>query len=159
MKQISEEKMLQTLDIPDWRHMTKDKVLEFASQMYRLDPEVAKHAISQFPKFSEMGTNIVATLKESLTDIYELDGKYIDKAYAINEKILDDLEIQLKRPFQSAKSRANIINAMIEVSNNIGKLENERHSFLSDGFKTVATTAIAVITVAGTILGINIKKT
>lgn len=159
MKQISEEKMLQTLDIPDWRHMTKDKVLEFASQMYKLDPEVAKHAISQFPKFSEMGINIVATLKGSLTEIYELDNKYVDKAYALNEKILDELESQLNRPFQSAKSRANIINAMIEVSNNINKLESERHHFVSDGFKTVATTAVAVISVAGTILGINIKKT
>lgn len=158
MKQISEEKMLQTLDIPDWRHMTKDKVIEFASQMYKLDPEVAKRAINQFPKFSEMGTNIVATLKDSLTELYESDNKHMDKAYEINEKILDKLENQLHRPFLSAKSRANIINAMIEVSNNINKLESERRHFVSDGFKTVATVAVAIISVAGTVLGVNIKK-
>lgn len=159
MKQISEEKMLKTLDIPDWRYMTKDKVLEFASQMYKLDPEVAKQAISQFPNFSEMGINIVATLKDSLTEICESDDKHMDKAYAINEKILDKLEAQLNRPFQSAKTRENIINAMIEVSNNINKLESDRRHFVSDGFKTVATAAVAVISVAGAILGINIKKT
>lgn len=159
MKQISEEKMLKTLDIPDWRHMTKDKVLEFASQMYKLDPEVAKQAINQFPNFSEMGINIVANLKDSLTEICESDDKHMDKAYAINEKILNKLETQLNRPFQSAKTRENIINAMIEVSNNISKLESERRHFVSDGFKTVATAAFAVISVAGAILGINIKKT
>lgn len=159
MKQISEEKMLKTLDIPDWRYMTKEKVLEFASQMYRLDPEVAKHAINQFPNFSEMGINIVSTLKDSLTEICESDDKHMDKAYAINEKILEKLDTQLKRPFQTAKSRENIINAMIEVSNNINKLESERRHFISNGFKTVATAAVAVISVAGAILGANIKKT
>lgn len=159
MKQISEEKMLQTLDIPDWRHMTKDKVLEFASQMYKLDPEVAKHAISQFPNFSELGINIVATLKDSLTEICESDDKHMDRAYEINEKILDKLEIQLNRPLQTSKSREKIINAMITVSNNINELEHERRHFVLNGFKAVATAAVAVISIAGAVLGANVKKT
>ena len=38
----NELQVLKKLDIPDFRHMTKDKVIAFASMIPRMDPEVAK---------------------------------------------------------------------------------------------------------------------
>ena len=34
--------------------MTKDKVINFASMLQNMDPEVAKKAIEQFPEFAKM---------------------------------------------------------------------------------------------------------
>ncbi|WP_156951394.1 hypothetical protein [Lacrimispora aerotolerans] len=42
---ITEQKVLNKLDIPDFRHMTKDKVMGFASMLPDMDPEVAKKAL------------------------------------------------------------------------------------------------------------------
>jgi hypothetical protein len=49
---MSEEKVLKKLDIVDFRHLTKDKVIKMASMLDKMDPEVAKKALEQFPEFA-----------------------------------------------------------------------------------------------------------
>ena len=41
----SEEKVLKKMDIVDFRHLTKDKVIKMASILDKMDPEVAKKAL------------------------------------------------------------------------------------------------------------------
>lgn len=41
-KQLTEQEVLEILDIPDFRHMSKDKVMKFASELPNMDPQVAK---------------------------------------------------------------------------------------------------------------------
>lgn len=60
MKRITSEKqLLKQLGISDFRHITKDKLLAFTSNIDKVDPEVAKAAISQFPNFKEMVSDIL----------------------------------------------------------------------------------------------------
>lgn len=60
MKRITSEKqLLKQLGISDFRHITKDKLLAFTSSIDKVDPEVAKAAISQFPNFKEMVSEIL----------------------------------------------------------------------------------------------------
>lgn len=49
---LSEKKVLKKLGIEDFRHMTKDKIVQFASMLPQMDPEVAKKALEQFPATS-----------------------------------------------------------------------------------------------------------
>ena len=53
---ISEQKVLKKLGISDFRHMTKDKIVTFASMLPYMDPEVAKKALDQFPSFKELAS-------------------------------------------------------------------------------------------------------
>ena len=39
---IDERKALKMLDIPDFRHMTKEKAVQLVSMLDRVDPSVAK---------------------------------------------------------------------------------------------------------------------
>lgn len=60
MKRITSEKqLLKQLGISDFRHITKDRLLAFTSSIDKVDPEVAKAAISQFPNFKEMVSEIL----------------------------------------------------------------------------------------------------
>lgn len=45
-KSLNEVEVLKQLDIPDFRHMTKDKVINFASMLQNMDPEVAKKQLN-----------------------------------------------------------------------------------------------------------------
>ena len=45
---LTEANVLKKLDIEDFRHLTKDKVITMASMLDRMDPEVAKKALEQF---------------------------------------------------------------------------------------------------------------
>ena len=47
-RKLTEAKVLKTLEIPDFRHMTKDKIGSFVSMLPNMDPEVAKKALDQY---------------------------------------------------------------------------------------------------------------
>ena len=60
---LSEKKVLKKLGIPDFRHMTKDKVMSFATMLPYMDPEVAKKALEQFPSFKDLAGDMVTQYK------------------------------------------------------------------------------------------------
>ena len=41
-KYLTEQKVLRKLGIPDFRHLTKDKVIKMAAMLDKMYPEVAK---------------------------------------------------------------------------------------------------------------------
>ena len=61
-KSLTEAKVLTKLGIPDFRHLTKDKVVSFVSMLPHMDPEVAKKALEQFPEFSSTALSITESL-------------------------------------------------------------------------------------------------
>ena len=81
MKRITSEKqLLKQLGISDFRHITKDKLLAFTSNIDKIDPEVAKSAISQFPNFKEMVSDILNNYFVFSKDLIIIDQE--------NEKIM-----------------------------------------------------------------------
>ena len=64
-KPLSEVQVLKKLDIADFRHLTKEKVMTMATMLDKMDPEVAKKALEQFPDFAN-------TMKNMLTDYKQL---------------------------------------------------------------------------------------
>lgn len=60
---LTEQKVLKKLGISDFRHMTKDKIVKFASMLPYMDPEVAKKALDQFPAFKELVSQLVVEYK------------------------------------------------------------------------------------------------
>lgn len=156
--ELTENEVLQQLDIPDWRHMTKDKIIEFTSSMQYMSPEVAKKALEQFPDFSKLGSSMVTTLKETLEIINSENNKSVSEAYAINMRILDNLEKELNKKFILPRQREKIIESMLQVSKNMSELDTQNKYFLNGNLKIVSTTIAAVFSVAGSILGSNILK-
>lgn len=43
--ELTEQQVLQVLNIPDFRHLSKDTVMAFASMVSDMDPDVAKKAL------------------------------------------------------------------------------------------------------------------
>ena len=63
-RQISEKDLLRLLDIPSFRHISKDKLVSFVSTLPEIDPEVAKKALEQFPDFATAMIEITERYKE-----------------------------------------------------------------------------------------------
>ena len=49
---LSEQKVLKQLKIDNFRQLSKDTIMKFASSINQMDPEVAKKALEQFPEFA-----------------------------------------------------------------------------------------------------------
>ncbi|RGG56132.1 hypothetical protein [Blautia sp. AF19-10LB] len=50
---LTEQKALKKLGIEDFRHLTKDKAIMMVSMLDKMEPEITKKAIEQFPHFSD----------------------------------------------------------------------------------------------------------
>lgn len=137
-KTLSEQKVLKKLGIPDFRHMTKDKVIKFASMLPRMDPAVAKEAIDQFPQFKEMASELTDALKDMADKAFkssEESQKYFyeacNNAIATLNKELDDDEID-------AVERERIRNHIIQVLQMIGDKDSEH----KDLVRNIVNTAV-----------------
>lgn len=78
-KPLSEEKVLKQLNISDFRHLSKDTVMKFASSIQKMDPEVAKKALEQFPDFADAVKDGVSEYKEVAKEVIKSSDKDHDK--------------------------------------------------------------------------------
>ena len=69
-KPLSEKKVLKKLKIHIFEQLGKGTVMRFASQINKMDPEVAKKALEQFPNFA-------AEVKDAITEYKDIAIKII----------------------------------------------------------------------------------
>ena len=91
-KPLNEQKVLDKLGIDDFRHLSKEKVIEFVSLVPNMEPEVAKAAIEQFPEFSSVMKSIMIDYKQEIESALNQNDDTVKKYYNACDKILDSLD-------------------------------------------------------------------
>lgn len=145
-KQLSEVQVLKALDIPDFRHITKDKVMSFASMLNNMEPEVAQRALEQFPEFAHMAL-------EALQDYKGIVEKAQDNAAASSKQCLE-LYNEVIQALKACLSKEDIpfeekkyyIEKMMEVAKMAEAKDTEGKQF---NWKIVGSAAAAVVVVLG----------
>ena len=56
---LTADQVKQYLNITDFRHLSKDKLIEFVSAIPEMDKDVAIRIIEQFPEFTRCATSLV----------------------------------------------------------------------------------------------------
>lgn len=144
-----EDKVLRNLDIPDFRHMTKDKVVSFVSMLPQMDPDVAKRALEQFPAFAETSLAIVNCLKDSLQLAAGSNAANMAEFNARCQEALDALNTVLLREELSDAGREQVINGILEIADLMSRKDTENKAFLVELFRGIlfgACVAIACLT-------------
>lgn len=145
------------MNIADFRHLTKDKVISMASMLDKMDPEVAKKALEQFPEFTntakEMLTNYKETLDRGLSDNKESVQSYYDSCSVI----LDSLKKELENEQLSFEYKKYIVDKMFEISKMVGEKDSENKKFISTLVGTGGVAVVAAIAVLASVLGGNTK--
>lgn len=154
-RSLTEKQVLKKLKIEDFRHLTKDKVIAMASMLDRMDPEVAKKALEQFPDFANTMKEVLIQYKENLDILLKENGDSVRAYYDSCDAIISSLQKELEREELSFDERKFIIDKMLEVNQMKGMKDTENKKFLA----TLAMCGVAVVTmVAGTlaaVLGAN----
>ena len=96
---MSEAKVLKKLDIADFRHLTKDKVIKMASMLDKMDPEVAKKALEQFPEFANTTKEMLTEYKESLDKGLEPNNESVKAVYDTYNAVITSLQKELDNVF------------------------------------------------------------
>lgn len=149
-RSLTEKQVLKKLGIPDFQHMTKDKVVCFVSMLPYMDPEVAKKALEQFPTFADLARTIVTEYKVIVDTLIKDNASSQNSVYGSCNNILDSLRDDL-----TPEERDRIEDKMIEVAKILSEKDSENKKFLTKVMVIVGITVSAVTGAAAAILGSN----
>lgn len=154
---LTEQKVLRKLGIKDFRHLTKDKVITMASMLDKMDPEVAKKALEQFPEFSNTAREMLIVYKDTLDKSLESNRESVESYYDSCKSIIEILQKQLDDENFSFEEKKYIIDKMLEISKMMGEKESENKKFIAT-MAVVATVGVGIVTVGlASALGGNTK--
>ena len=152
-KTLSEKKVLKKLGIDDFRHLTKDKVMVMAAMLDRMDQEVAKKALEQFPDFSGTMREIFGEYKISLDKGLDANDKSVISYYAACDAIIAACQKELDKESLSFEERQQIFDRMLEVANMKGTKDTENKKFIATlgmlGLGALSITATVLLTALG----------
>jgi len=152
---LTEQQVLKKLKIEDFRHLTKDKVIAMASILDKMDPEVAKKALEQFPDFAKTMKEVLIEYRESIDILLKENGNSVKSYYDSCDVVLSSLQKELDREELTFENRKYIIDKMMEVNQLKGMKDSENKKFLA---VLAMCGTVAVTVVAGTlaaVLGAN----
>ena len=154
---MTEDKVLRKLDIPDFRHMTKDKVVSFVSMLPQMDPEVAKCALEQFPAFAETSLAIVNCLRENLGDIVDSNAANAAEFNARCQEALNALETLLLRDDLSDAGREQAINGIMGVLELMREFDRENKAFLKGLLQDILAVSLIIVICLTIPLGLKLN--
>lgn len=150
---MSEQEVLQRLDIPDFRHMSKDKVMAFASMLNSMEPEVAKKAIEQFPQFAKMTLEALEDYKQVIDRSLDQNADSTKQCYTIYNEILVALRCCVSQENIPFEQKRYYIEQMKEIAQMAERKDSQNKAFIWKVLSTAATLVLAVAVIGGSVLG------
>lgn len=157
-KTYSEQKALKKLGISDFGEMTKEKAGKFTSMIPKMDPEVAKKAMEQFPMFKELGTEVLSNIKLSIENVLSSNSLSQQEVYQGYRMVLESLEKELEQDSISCEERRVIEDKMISIVNQMAEKDSENKKFLEKMAATGTGIGIALLGLASIAIGVRWKS-
>lgn len=153
---LTEKQILKKMGIPDFRHVTKDKIISFASLLPKMDKEVAMKALEQFPCFASASLDMIKNYKTILEKTIETVADSNRQTIDVYLNLMGNYEEILHQEKMSFDEQIYILNEMKDIAILIDKCENENKNTLRKiaGYGSVAI--ISVITILANVLGNDI---
>ena len=114
--------VLNLMQRKDFKNISKNEVINLASKLGELNPEVARDIIAQFPEVVTLLNNTVSEYKSVLEEIIRSDDSSTDTYYEINKKGIDSVE----------KSRSDFKDLAIKVLDDFSKATNDPNLTIND---------------------------
>lgn len=154
-KPLNEVQVLKTLNIPDFRHITKDKVMSFASMLQNMEPEVAKKALEQFPEFAHMALEALHDYKAVMDKALDSNDKSSEACYKIYNEIISALTLCLHKDNISFEEKQYYIDKMMEIAKMAGTKDTENKRFNWGVLGAIAGGVVVVLGISAAVLGGN----
>jgi len=156
-RSLTEQKVLDKLEIEDFRHLTKDKVITMASMLDRMDPDVAKKALDQFPQFADTMKELVQDFQKTMENGLKANDESTKSCHASCDAIIAALLRELDCPELTFEQKLEVVNQLKELQQMKNDLDSRNKKFIST-MQTLGVVAVTVVAgVLVTSLGGNTK--
>lgn len=152
---LSEQRVLKKLGIEDFRHLTKAKVIRLASMLDKMDPEVAKKALDQFPEFAKTSKEMLLEYKDTLDKELKSNDDSIREVYVSYSAIIESLQKELDKPDLSFEEKKYIIEQMKDVADKVDKKDTENKRWLAGMATLAGAVALGFVATLASSLGGN----
>lgn len=109
---LAERKVLDMMKRTNFKNLSKNDVISYASKLSELRPEIAKEVLAQFPEFVSLINSNFSEFKGILDDIMDSDDASLEKYY---EFVSKDQE-------NSSNSRAEFYSLIKEIQSDYSKI-------------------------------------
>lgn len=139
----NEKQILSLMERTDFRNLSKNDVLSYASKLNELRPEVAQQVIAQFPELAKLIQSTMAEYKDILEKIVASDDESTNQVYGVINKEVDnaaesrkefieyadkvraDLSKCLDNPNLTAEQQKDILDRQMEIFKAVDKKDTE----------------------------------
>ena len=150
---LTEQDVLRKLGIGDIKQLNREKSIQFISMLDRMEPEVAKKALEQFPEFSKICKEILSGYKDTLDKGIESNNASIKRVYDNYNAIILSLQKELDRTDLSFNERVYIIEQMKVIACKIDYKDSENKKWIKGMAVVGGVIALAGIAVLGVAVG------
>ncbi|WP_353708209.1 hypothetical protein ABRQ22_00520 [Cellulosimicrobium sp. ES-005] len=145
MASMSEQEVMDALEIDSWRNLSRDKIMRFAALMPEMDREVALAVVSQFPAFTRFALGTLSFLErtgDSTRESNKSSQKHVHDAY---RDVREALKGRLAQEDLAPEEERIIIQSMMETADRESAKDTENKQFLESLFNKGALVAGATI--------------
>lgn len=152
-KSLTENELLALLGIKDFKHMTKDKIIDFCNALPNTNVEVAKKAFERFPDFAKTSVEIMKNYKEIVSETINTNSENLDSFNKNCDIIINSISSIMQKKHIRRKHRKELIDSMITVLQMQKDMDKNNKAWFGKVIATVGTVAGSVVAIAGAILG------
>lgn len=156
-KTLSEVQVLKKLNIEDFRHLTKEKVMTMATMLDRIDPNVAQKALEQFPEFASTIKHMLSEYKQLLDSGLQENAQGSKSFYESCDSIISTCQKLLEKEELSFDEKRYILDQMVIVTKMKGDKNTEDKQFVTTMWCVGAVALGITVGTLVTVLGGNIK--
>ena len=152
-KMLTEAQVLKKLNIPDFRHLSKDNVMSFVSMIDKMDPEVAKKALEQFPDFARVSIESLNNLKDTVSKAMDDDKESANRFFDMCDTIIDAIKLAMSDGEVTFEEKKYCIDKMQEIAKMASEKDSEGKKFKWSLVANFALTTVTVVAATVTVLG------
>lgn len=158
-RSYTELEVLKQLDIPDFRHLTKDKVIAFATMIPNMEPEVAKKALEQFPNFSLTSKGIMNEYRIIIEELIKDEHDSLNSCYEMYNRVMTSLEKMLGKDNLTFDEECYILEQMKNIADNVSRKDSEKSNNHMKLLGIVGSVGAIIVGILGSAIGVNLKAT
>jgi hypothetical protein len=152
---LSEEDVKRKLKIDDFRYLTKDKIVEFASYLNRMDPEVAMKALEQVPEFALTAKEAIVNIQKIIDKGMVSNNESVKEFYYIANENAKALRQELNKETLSSDDRKYVIMGLLNITKMVYDKDSENKKFISDETKKTIGAVCGAVAFVGISLGLS----
>lgn len=153
----SQEQVKQALRLDSLRDLSQDRIVEFTSLIPKMDKDVARSIIGQFPSYAQMAKDMVGQLGALCERAMEHADASRRDAVAAYMKTLDTISRELERDDLSEAERLSINDRLVLVADKVADLDAKNKQFLEGIAKIGPAVVCLALALGAAVLGVNVK--